>query len=406
MGKNRFIVALALVLGLAAGALLDRYGFVPGMRDGAPIPSTSSTATERASHPQPATYICPMHPEVVQHEPGTCPICGMRLVPVTSDVAPSSMTPSGATDISIPPTVANSLSVRTVPVNRETLWRQAKVSAYVQGSSAVGVQTVHAPAAGRIAVVHPGPAGVAVRRGELLAEIQSPGLVGDKPESHKFYAQQDGQITALNVHAGDTVEINAPLYSVRMADETTVAADIFRSQLLWMKSGDRAELRLSHMPDRVWRGTVTMEGAQLDLQKRTYVVSLTFPMPPGTAITNMTGEVRIFGDPKRNVLVVPRDALIRTEHGDRVVLALGGGRFKPVVVKPGIESGDKVEIVSGLHEGDQAVVSAQFLIDSESSLRAEFLRMGDPAVAAGQPSKPAPAHDEHDPRQHGDHAMK
>ena len=403
MGKNWFIVALALVLGLAAGALLDRYGFTPGVRDGVRMPFTTGAKPERAGHPQSEVYVCPMHPEVVQHEPGTCPICGMRLVPVTADAAPSSMSPSATTDISIPPTVANSLSVRTVRVQRETLWRQAKVSAYVQGNSSGDVQTVHAPVAGRIMAVHPGPAGVRVRRGELLTEIQSPSETGGKPESHKFYAQQNGQIVSLAVHAGDMVELNAPLYSVRTADETTVEADIFRSQLLWMKSGDRAELRLSHMPDQVWHGTVTTEGAQLNLQKRTYVVSLTFPLPAGTAMTNMTGEVRIFGAPKRNVLVVPRDALIRTEHGDRVVLALGEGRFKPVAVKPGIESNDKVEIVSGLREGDQVVISAQFLIDSESSLRAEFLRMGDPAA---QSSKPVPVHDEPDSRQHGDHAMK
>ncbi|MEK7206953.1 MAG: efflux RND transporter periplasmic adaptor subunit [Pseudomonadota bacterium] len=405
MGKNWFIAALLLVLGAAAGMMLDRYGFVPVMRDGGKVPPAASALPERAANLPQTVYVCPMHPEIVKPEPGTCPICGMRLVAVASETAPSSAPPSAAMDISIPPTVTNSLSVRTVRIKRETLWRQAKLSAYVQGYTPGGAQTLHAPAAGRITALHPGPAGVRVRKGDLLFEIEAAGR-NEKPERHKFNAQMDGHITAIDAHVGDAVEINAPLFSVQTVGETAVDVDIFRSQLLWMKSGDRAELRLSHMPERVWRGTVAMEGAQLNLQKRTYVVRLTFPMPEGVAMSNMTGEARIFGDPKANALAIPRDALIRTEHGDRVVLALGEGRFKPVEVKPGIESGDKVEIVSGLRAGDRVVVSAQFLIDSESSLRAEFLRMGGPSEATTQGGKPAPVHDEPDSQQHGDHAMK
>ena len=83
----------------------------------------------------------------------------------------------------------------------------------------------------------------------------------------------------------------------------------------------------------------------------------------------------IHGDAREGVLAVPQEALIRTEAEDRVIVALGDGRFKPVPVHVGIETGGQVEILSGLKEGDQVVVSAQFLIDSESSLQASFLRM-------------------------------
>jgi hypothetical protein len=72
---------------------------------------------------------------------------------------------------------------------------------------------------------------------------------------------------------------------------------------------------------------------------------------------------------------VPRDALIRTGFRNAVVLALGEGRFKPVDVVAGNETGDHVEIRQGLKEGDRVVVSGQFLIDSEASVRASFSRM-------------------------------
>ena len=74
---------------------------------------------------------------------------------------------------------------------------------------------------------------------------------------------------------------------------------------------------------------------------------------------------------------IPLEAVIRTGTSQRVIKALGEGRFVPVAVETGTESGDRVEILSGLKEGDEVVVSAQFLIDSEASIRASFTRMTD-----------------------------
>jgi Cu(I)/Ag(I) efflux system membrane fusion protein len=87
--------------------------------------------------------------------------------------------------------------------------------------------------------------------------------------------------------------------------------------------------------------------------------------------------VRIFAGPKEGVLSIPREALIKSGEAHRVILSLGEGRFAARTVTAGMESGDWVEITSGLNEGDQVVTSGQFLIDSEASLRASFRRMGD-----------------------------
>ena len=89
----------------------------------------------------------------------------------------------------------------------------------------------------------------------------------------------------------------------------------------------------------------------------------------------MYAHVTIYGEPIMGVLSIPRAALIRDGNEQRVILALGGGRFRARPVVAGIESGDRMEIKSGLDEGDAVVVSAQFLIDSESSLKASLQRM-------------------------------
>ena len=90
---------------------------------------------------------------------------------------------------------------------------------------------------------------------------------------------------------------------------------------------------------------------------------------------NMNAHVAIFGGEKKDVISIPREALIRDAEQERVILSLGEGRFQAQIVVAGMESGDWVEIISGLNEGDEIVVSSQFLIDSESNLKASLRRM-------------------------------
>lgn len=95
----------------------------------------------------------------------------------------------------------------------------------------------------------------------------------------------------------------------------------------------------------------------------------------------MYAEVTVHADPRKQALSVPSEAVIRTGDGARIIVAHGDGRFDPVPVETGIESGDRTEILDGLAIGDQVVVSAQFLIDSEASLQASLRRMTEPGEA-------------------------
>jgi Cu(I)/Ag(I) efflux system membrane fusion protein len=88
--------------------------------------------------------------------------------------------------------------------------------------------------------------------------------------------------------------------------------------------------------------------------------------------------VKIYGGPLEDVVVIPLEALIRTGREERVVVDLGDGRFASRSVTAGIESGDWVEIVSGIAPGNRVVTSGQFLIDSEASLKASMQRMQPP----------------------------
>jgi Cu(I)/Ag(I) efflux system membrane fusion protein len=152
---------------------------------------------------------------------------------------------------------------------------------------------------------------------------------------------------------------------------------VFERQADWVAVGQPAEVRLAYLPGRVWEGEVEFVYPTIDPKTRTLRARLRFDNPDEQLKPDMYADVHIYAGPKHDVLSIPREALIRTGHSERVVLALGDGRFSAREVIAGIESGDRVEIVSGLAEGDAVVVSGQFLIDSEASLKASFLRMGE-----------------------------
>ena len=129
------------------------------------------------------------------------------------------------------------------------------------------------------------------------------------------------------------------------------------------------------MPGVEFEGQVDRTDREINFSTRTLPVYVSFSTADPRISYGMLVEVTIHTADRENVLQIPRDALIRTGEGSRVIVAQGGGRFQPVAVVSGLESGDVVEVISGLEEGQEVVVSGQFLIDSESSLSADLERM-------------------------------
>jgi Cu(I)/Ag(I) efflux system membrane fusion protein len=152
-------------------------------------------------------------------------------------------------------------------------------------------------------------------------------------------------------------------------------AEIFESQADWVRVGQPADVRLSYVPGRVWEGEVEYVYPSLNPKTRTLKARLHFDNPDEALKPNMFADVTIYGGARKDVIVIPREALIRTGTEERVILALGQGRYQPRIVVAGIESGDWVEIISGLEVGETVVTSGQFLIDSEASIKASLRRM-------------------------------
>lgn len=371
------------------------------------------TALEHAAKHLDSKYVCPMHPQIIRDQPGNCPICGMDLVPLEAE---STSTETDAPpEVRITAQVVNSLGVRTASVERGRLWRAIKTVGYV-GYDESKLSHVHLRTDGWIERLNVRSEGERVRRGELLFELYSPTLVNAQEEylqalgvgnqslikasrerlialglrgdqvnalhrSRKVVqkvsinAPQDGVVASLNVREGMYVKPATEVLSLADLSSVWLLAEIFEQQAEWVKEGQAADVRLSFLPGQQWEGRVEYIYPSLDPKTRTLRVRLRFDNPQERLKPNMYADVTLYGGPKQDVLYIPREALIRTATEQRVILSLGEGRFRAQEVVAGMESGDFVEISSGLSEGDQVVVSGQFLIDSEASLKASLMRL-------------------------------
>jgi Cu(I)/Ag(I) efflux system membrane fusion protein len=161
-------------------------------------------------------------------------------------------------------------------------------------------------------------------------------------------------------------------------------AEVFERQSQWVEVGQEAEVTLSYIPGKNWDGEVEYIYPSLDPKTRTLKVRLRFDNPGELLKPNMYANVKIFGGAKEDTIVIPLEGLIRTGRKQRVIISLGEGRFEARDVRAGIESGNYVEILDGIKEGEKIVTSGQFLIDSEASMRASLERMTEPESIDGE----------------------
>jgi Cu(I)/Ag(I) efflux system membrane fusion protein len=190
-----------------------------------------------------------------------------------------------------------------------------------------------------------------------------------------FYAPQQGVVDNLNIRAGFYVKPGTRIMSIGSLAEVWVEAEVFERQVPLLQEGAAVTMKLDYLPGKVWSGKVDYIYPSLDEKTRTVKVRLRFANEDRELRPNMFAQVSISSVSSVKTLIVPGDAVIRTGKMDRVVLALGQGRFRAVQVSIGRVSGTHIEILSGLEAGDTVVTAAQFLLDSESSKSADFSRM-------------------------------
>jgi membrane fusion protein, copper/silver efflux system len=207
------------------------------------------------------------------------------------------------------------------------------------------------------------------------SEIERLERTGQPAKSLTFRSPIAGVVTAKNVVEGSRITAGDAPYEITDLSEVWIMADAYETDLSQVKVGMPATLTLQAFPNRAFDGRVAFIDPLLDSKTRTAKVHVHFANPGHELKPEMFGEVVLQGA-ARVGLTIPADALIHTGTKDVVFIDLGEGKFQPREVQLGGKTGDQVEVVKGLEEGQKVVTRANFLVDSESRLRASLATMG------------------------------
>lgn len=213
------------------------------------------------------------------------------------------------------------------------------------------------------------------RKLELLdvpeGQIKHLESTGQPMKTLSFVSPIAGVVTAKNIVEGARLNAGDTPYEITDLSTVWLMADAYESDLNQVHVGMAATLKLEGYPNEVFTGHVQFIDPTLDAKARTVGLHVHFPNPKGLLKPEMYGEVEL-QDLARSGLRIPFDAVVRSGTRDVVFLALPGGKFQPTEVHLGPKSGDQFEVISGVTEGQRVVTRANFLIDSESRLRASL----------------------------------
>jgi len=184
-----------------------------------------------------------------------------------------------------------------------------------------------------------------------------------------------GVVVKKEIVPGTRIEAGAMPYEIWDLSTVWVLADVYETDLRHVKVGAPATLTLKAFPGKEYQGRVAFIDPVLDSKTRTAKVRIAFANPGLDLKPEMFGEVVLRTKPRR-ALRIPTDAVIDSGTYSVVFVALGEGKFQPRVVRLGAHDGDHVEVLDGLAEGDKIVTRANFLIDSESRLKASLQALG------------------------------
>ncbi len=404
MNKNSILIIVFSAVSFVAGNFLSDWKNPAIANTVSKLPDNNEQHSKNSEF-----YTCPMHSHVNQTQAGQCPICNMSLV--------KKLTTNSGSTILINPSVLHNFSIKTATVKRGTMYRELLTYGYVNKVETVAEKKFTAPVSGKITFLTEKSNDRETNQNELLVTIDSSHwkklqqsyldaldnkkvrelrnitrelsalnfrikeiqeLKHTRTASSLFniYSDKRGLIKNLKIKLGQQVEKKSTLFSLAPVYPIIGYAEVFEGQWRWLEKGHRAQMIIHSVPNIAWQGEVLEVDDILMNRSRTIKTKLGFKVQDNVLLkAGMQANFTIFAAPKTQVLFVPQDAVIRTANKARVMLSLGNGQFKAVDVKIGLEDGRRIEILDGVTQGMQVVSSGQFLLDSESQLRAELQRM-------------------------------
>jgi membrane fusion protein, copper/silver efflux system len=374
----------------------------------------------------------PMVPGQRFEKPGKSPYMDMPLVPVFAQEGADKTMAGGVT---IHPRAQQRLGVRTALVEKKSLAIEVTAAGTVEYNER-DVAVVQARANGFIEHVYVRTPLQVVSAGQALADVYFPDWVAAQEEYLAVQRMQSdagesllaaatqrmrlvgmsdehitavtqsktvqprmtlrapiaGVVTELTAREGMTVMNGAALFRINGVDTVWVYGEVPEAQIEQINPGLAVTATATALPGVTLQGKVLALLPEVSRDTRTAKARIELLNTKRLLSSGMFVTIHFVLAPQVAVLTVPTEAVIATGDRSVVVVSEEGGRFRPVVVETGAESDGATEIRSGLEDGQQVVVSAQFLIDSEASLKAAMERMGDvPAFRSSPSPQPSPS---------------
>jgi Cu(I)/Ag(I) efflux system membrane fusion protein len=399
MNRTTIIIAALLTAGLSASG-----GYWIGRETRPNVTSAQDTAGNKAAR-NVLYWHDPMVPGQRFDKPGKSPFMNMDLVPVYADEA--------SEGVKIEPSMSQNLGLRTAKVLRRHFGSSVETPAVVtipEGNDVL----LQARVMGTVTRVHVSGSFVTVRQGDPLLTLSSPELLaalkeyqvlaassspqleqlravaatrlrilgvddsaiakaerGQAPDvSLVQHAPASGIVRELAVRTGMTVSPGQTLARISPLSPIWAEAAVPEASAGGIHAGDDATISAPGLAEATLKGKVVAVLPSIDPVARTRGVRIEFPNRDAVLVPGMTARVRFESDRGEALLAVPDEAIIRTGTRTLVYVASADGSYVPTEITTGRTLEGLTEVRSGLNDGATVVSSAQFLVDSESNLRA------------------------------------
>ena len=357
-------------------------------------------------------YHDPMVPGNKFDKPAKSPFMDMMLVPVYAD------SDGDGSKVTVSPRIQQNLGVRTAAVTEGTLSPQVAAVGSIAFNERDQV-IVQARATGYVERLHVRATLDRVAKGQALAELYVPDWIAAQEEFLSVRRMQGtdlaplvdgarqrmrqvgmsdaqialvdsggrtqpritlvapigGVVTELMAREGMTVSPGATLFRINGLSTVWANAEVPESQSALLRPGAKVQARSPAAPGATFDGKVQAILPDVNQTTRTLKARVELTNANGALVPGMFVQMQFTDTRNEKALLVPTEAIIQTGKRTVAMLAEENGRFRPVDVEIGIESGGQTEIKRGLQLGQRVVVSSQFLIDSEASLKGVEARL-------------------------------
>ena len=357
-------------------------------------------------------YTCSMDPQVVESKPGKCPICHMELTAVKKSAAQKN-----DNELQLSPEQMQLGNIHADTIGKEFIGNQMILTGTVNFDE-TKINDVSARVSGRIEKLYFKKTGDYVSKGAPLYDIYSEELNNAKQEyllalqkkatlgnslvnfddiidaaknklllwglseqqiknlnkhalantKTTFYSTASGYITQLNLQEGDYVAEGGSVVKLAGLSDLWVEAQVYATQLSQLNNAKEVTVQIPDLPGKTIPGKISFQNPELNPDTRINLIRINVPnkkneLKPGMSayINVKTGGV--------NALFLPSDAVLRDGKMAMVWIETSQNKFKSVMVETGTESGNRIEIKSGIHENDVVVTSGAYLLQSEYVFR-------------------------------------